>query len=148
MRAFHLLRQQGHVGALRLALRADGWERLEARAPAEGEPQAADLPRRGPTSGGRGALRLGERPACPVEQGTAGFRQLDLMAGPWNSSAASSCSSCRMATLSGGCAICKRRAARLKFNSSATATVARRWRAPALPKTLAARPYAIRLRDE
>jgi hypothetical protein len=33
-----------------------------------------------------------------------------------------SCSSCRIATLSGGCAMFRRRAARLKLSSSATAT--------------------------
>jgi hypothetical protein len=42
-------------------------------------------------------------------------------------------SSCRIATLSGGWAIRRRRAARLKFSSSATATKYRRWRSSGTP---------------
>jgi hypothetical protein len=41
-----------------------------------------------------------------------------------------------MATLSGGCAMCRRSAARLKFSSSATAMKYRRWRSSGIE-----RPY-------
>jgi hypothetical protein len=99
---------------------------FEAGAPAEPDRQPAELAGTGSLGGGDRPVGLRERPPGTVEQPAARLGQPDLAARADEEVGAELLLELPAATLSGGWAMCRRMAARLKLSSSATTTKYRR----------------------
>jgi hypothetical protein len=78
LRVPHLLREQLDVGVTGPERPAERREGLVARAPAERQPQLADVPCSRTLGGHDGPVGLGERPPGPVEERATGLGERDL----------------------------------------------------------------------
>ena len=79
------------------------------------------------------ALGIGQRPPRALQERASGVGELHLAGGADEEIDPEVAFELRIAALSGGCAMCSRSAARLKFSSSATAMKYRRWRSSTMP---------------